>query len=54
MWRDIALMNRDGILELADFFSAYMAELRSLVEKSDSRGLEDFFARSKEKRDAIQ
>jgi prephenate dehydrogenase len=54
MWRDIALMNREGVLELMDFFTGYLAELRSLVEKRDARGLEDFFARSKEKRDAIQ
>ncbi|KAF0215985.1 MAG: prephenate [Geobacteraceae bacterium] len=53
MWRDIALMNREGILEMMDFFSRYFAELRTLVEKGDSRGLEEFFARSKEHRDAI-
>jgi len=54
MWRDIAMMNRDGVLELMDFFSGYLAELRALVEKGDAPGLQDFFARSKEKRDAIQ
>jgi prephenate dehydrogenase len=53
MWRDIAMMNRESVLELMDFFSGYLAELRDLVEKRDARGLEDFFARSKEKRDAI-
>ncbi|GFE57901.1 prephenate dehydrogenase/arogenate dehydrogenase family protein [Geobacter sp. AOG1] len=53
MWRDIALMNREGILEMMDFFSRYLAELRSLVEKRDGAGLEAFFARSKEQRDAI-
>ncbi len=54
MWRDIAMMNREGVLELMDFFTGYLAELRSLVERKDARGLEDFFTRSKEKRDAIQ
>jgi prephenate dehydrogenase len=54
MWRDIALMNREGILELTDFFSDYLANLRSLVERGDAKGLEEFFARSKERRDAIQ
>lgn len=54
MWRDIAMMNREGILELTDFFSAYLAELRSLVANGDAAGLEKFFARSKERRDAIQ
>jgi prephenate dehydrogenase len=54
MWRDIALMNRESILELMDFFAGYLAELRELVGKRDARGLEEFFARSKEKRDTIQ
>jgi prephenate dehydrogenase len=54
MWRDIAMMNRESVLELMDFFSGYLAELRRLVEKEDARGMEEFFARSKEKRDAIQ
>jgi prephenate dehydrogenase len=54
MWRDIAMMNRESVLELMDFFAEYFAELRRLVEKGDPRELEDFFARSKEKRDAIQ
>jgi prephenate dehydrogenase len=54
MWRDIAMMNRDGIIELTDFFSVYLSDLRSLVERGDAVGLEEFFTRSKEKRDAIQ
>jgi prephenate dehydrogenase len=53
MWRDIALMNRESILELMEFFGDYLAELRVLVQKGDASGLEEFFARSKEKRDAI-
>ncbi len=54
MWRDIAMMNRESVLELMDFFADYFAQLRRLVEKGDPRELEDFFARSKGKRDAIQ
>jgi prephenate dehydrogenase len=54
MWRDIALMNRESLLELMDFFAGYLAELRRLVENRDARGMEEFFAGSKEKRDAIQ
>jgi prephenate dehydrogenase len=54
MWRDIAMMNRESVLELMDFFAGYLAELRRLVEKGDARGIEEFFARSKAKRDAIQ
>jgi prephenate dehydrogenase len=53
MWRDIALMNRDGIVELTDFFTAYLSELRTLVVNGDAEGLQEFFAKSKEKRDAI-
>jgi prephenate dehydrogenase len=53
MWRDIALMNRDGILEMMDFFSKYFMQLRSLLESADSTGLEDFFIKSKQSRDSI-
>ena len=53
MWRDIALMNREAILEMMDFFAGSLAELRRLVATADSTGLETFFARSKEQRDAI-
>jgi prephenate dehydrogenase len=53
MWRDIALMNRDGILEMMDFFSKYFMQLRSLLESADGSGLEDFFAKSKQSRDSI-
>jgi prephenate dehydrogenase len=53
MWRDIALTNREAILEMMDFFSGYLAELRGLVEAGDGKGLEAFFLNSKQKRDAI-
>lgn len=53
MWRDIALMNREAILEMMDFFAGSLADLRRLVATADSNGLETFFARSKEQRDAI-
>jgi prephenate dehydrogenase len=53
MWRDIALLNRDSLLEMMDYFDRYFAELRALVESGDGAGLEAFFARSKEYRDGI-
>jgi prephenate dehydrogenase len=53
MWRDIALTNREAILETMDFFSGYLEKLRSLVVAADSSGLEAFFLNSKQKRDAI-
>lgn len=53
MWRDIALTNREAILETMDFFAGYLAKLRGLVEASDAEALEAFFLNSKQKRDAI-
>ncbi|BCG46206.1 Prephenate and/or arogenate dehydrogenase [Citrifermentans bremense] len=53
MWRDIALTNRDAILEMMDFFSGYLETLRGLVAEGDAEGLRSFFLNSKEKRDAI-
>ncbi len=53
MWCDIALMNRDAILEMMDFFSRYFAELRTLVERGDGEGMRRFFEESKQSRDAI-
>lgn len=53
MWRDIALTNREAILEMMDFFSGYLDKLRTLVAAEDAQGLEAFFLNSKQKRDAI-
>lgn len=53
MWRDIALMNRDSLLEMMEFFGDYLSRLRELIDRGDGSALEEFFARSKEQRDAI-
>lgn len=53
MWRDIALTNKDAILEMMDFFSGYLEKLRGLVAAEDAEGLRTFFLNSKQKRDAI-
>ncbi|HET6419649.1 MAG TPA: prephenate dehydrogenase/arogenate dehydrogenase family protein [Geobacteraceae bacterium] len=53
MWRDITLLNRDGILEMMDLYITYFNRLRSLVEQRDAAALENFFAESKKSRDAI-
>jgi prephenate dehydrogenase len=53
MWRDIALTNRDAILETMDFFAGYLGKLRELVAAGDGHALESFFLNSKQKRDAI-
>lgn len=53
MWRDIALMNREAVIEMMDHFAAYFARLREIVAAADGPGLERFFRESKESRDAI-
>jgi prephenate dehydrogenase len=53
MWRDIALMNRDALLEMMDLFAGFFGRLRTLVEAGDGEGMKRFFAESKEIRDAI-
>jgi prephenate dehydrogenase len=53
MWRDIAMMNRESILEMIDLFSGHLGKLREMVAAGDAAGLEEFFSRSKELRDAI-
>lgn len=54
MWRDIALMNRDALLEMMDFFSGWFADLRGLIDSGDGAALEQFFASSKGYRDGIR
>ncbi len=53
MWRDIALMNREAVIEMMDHFALYLGRLRELVAAADGPGLERFFRESKESRDAI-
>jgi prephenate dehydrogenase len=53
MWRDIAVMNREAVLEMMDYFADYFTRLRTLVDNRDNAGLEKFFADSKQSRDAI-
>ncbi len=53
MWRDIALMNREAIMEMMDYFTRYFAQLRDLIERSDGDGMRRFFEESKRSRDAI-
>lgn len=53
MWRDIALQNRDSILEMMDNFSEYYGRLREMVASGDGAAMELFFASSKEYRDRL-
>jgi prephenate dehydrogenase len=53
MWRDIALTNRDALLEMMERFERFFAELKEDVFIGDGAKLFEFFQRSKESRDAI-
>lgn len=53
MWRDIALANREALLEMMDHFESFFAELKEDIRKGDGSRLFDFFLRSKRSRDAI-
>lgn len=53
MWRDIALQNRDSLLEMMDIFSDYCARLREMVAAGDGPAMERFFSSSKEYRDRL-
>ena len=43
MWRDVAVTNRDALLEAMDNFSASLATLRELVVDGDAGALHDYF-----------
>jgi prephenate dehydrogenase len=53
MWRDIALTNRESLLEMIACFEAFFAELRQDIAAGDGERLQEFFARSKASRDAL-
>ena len=53
MWRDIALTNRDALLEMIEQFEIYLAELKADIRGGEGERLFDFFRRSKQSRDAI-
>jgi prephenate dehydrogenase len=53
MWRDIALTNREALLEMMERFERFFAELKEDVRSGEGEKLFEFFLRSKERRDAI-
>jgi prephenate dehydrogenase len=53
MWRDIALTNRDALLEMIERFESSLAELKEDIRGEKRDRLYDFFLRSKQSRDAI-
>ncbi len=53
MWRDIALTNREALVEMMEQFEMFFAELKEDVRRGDAEKLFEFFLRSKNSRDAI-
>jgi prephenate dehydrogenase len=53
MWRDIALTNRDALIEMMERFERFFSELKEDVRQGDDEKLFDFFQRSKQMRDEI-
>lgn len=53
MWRDIALTNREALLEMMEQFEIFFAELKEDVAIGSGERLFEFFRRSKQSRDEI-
>jgi prephenate dehydrogenase len=53
MWRDIAMTNRDALIEMMEQFETFFAELKEDVVVGSGERLFEFFRRSKESRDEI-
>lgn len=53
MWRDIALTNRDSLVEMIDQFEEFLSELKNDIQQADGERLYEFFLRSKITRDAL-
>lgn len=53
MWRDIALTNRDALVEMMGQFEKFFAELKDDVASGSDERLFEFFRRSKQSRDEI-
>lgn len=51
MWRDIALANREAMLDAVDGFSEHLAALRRAIDAGEAADLEQIFARAKAVRD---
>ena len=53
MWRDIALTNREALVEMMEQFETFFAELKEDVATGSAERLFEFFRRSKKSRDEI-
>lgn len=52
MWRDIALGNREALLQSLAEFSRYLADFQKALVTEDTEAVLDFFATAKRRRDA--
>ncbi|MDY7579903.1 prephenate dehydrogenase/arogenate dehydrogenase family protein [Herbaspirillum sp. RTI4] len=50
MWRDIALANRDALLQELDDYQTQLLRMRSLLEQGDAAGLESLFHSARQAR----
>jgi len=53
MWRDIALTNREALVEMMQQFETFFAELKADISEGSGEKLYEFFRRSKQSRDEI-
>jgi prephenate dehydrogenase len=53
MWRDIALTNREALLEMIERFETDLNGLKEAIRTADAPALHSYFLRSKLNRDAI-
>jgi prephenate dehydrogenase len=53
MWRDIALTNREALLEMMGQFETFFTELKEDISLGSGERLFEFFRRSKQSRDEI-
>ncbi len=53
MWRDIALSNKEALIEMMSHFERFFAELKEDIAEGEAQKLYDFFLKSKQSRDAI-
>jgi prephenate dehydrogenase len=53
MWRDIALMNRDNLLQTLDFFTRALDDLKDAVYSGNGEKLEELFRQSRDTRRGI-
>lgn len=51
MWHDIALANRDALLNSIDLFMTHLSQVRSAIEQQDGQALLQTFQRAKQARD---